>query len=153
MLGMLIGVGSVIMLVAVGTGSSQKMQKQIEGLGTNLLQISKQGGFGGFGGRATTGTQSKAANLTAADVTALEDTTQNPDIVAVAPVTMANSVTAVYQGASYSPSSFVGTTPTLRADQGLPSPGRHVLHRRGRDPAQSGCGHRRDGCDEPVRNG
>ena len=112
MLGMLIGVGSVIMLVAVGTGSSQKIQKQIEGLGTNLLQINKQGGFGGFGGRATTGTQSKASNLTAADVTALEDKTQNPDIVAVAPVTMANSVTAVYQGASYSPSSFVGTTPS-----------------------------------------
>jgi putative ABC transport system permease protein len=111
-LGMLIGVGSVIMLVAVGTGSSQKVQKQIEGLGTNLLQISKQGGFGGFGGRATTGTQSKAANLTAADVTALEDKTQNPDIVAVAPVTNATSVTAVYQGASYSPSSFVGTTPS-----------------------------------------
>ena len=42
MLGMLIGVGSVIMLVAVGTGSSQKIQKQIEGLGTNLLQINKQ---------------------------------------------------------------------------------------------------------------
>jgi len=110
MLGMLIGVGSVIMLVAVGTGSSQKVAKQIEGLGTNLLQISKQGGFGGFGGRATTGTQSKPANLTAADVTALEDKTQNPDIVAVAPVTTASSVTAVYQGASYSPSSFVGTT-------------------------------------------
>jgi putative ABC transport system permease protein len=112
MLGMLIGVGSVIMLVAVGTGSSQKVAKQIEGLGTNLLQISKQGGPGGFGGRATTGTQSKAANLTATDVTALEDKTQNPDIVAVAPVTTATSVTAVYQGASYSPSSFVGTTPS-----------------------------------------
>ena len=44
-------------------------------------------------------------------MTALEDKTQNPDLVAVAPVTMATSVTAVYQGASYSPSSFVGTTP------------------------------------------
>jgi putative ABC transport system permease protein len=113
MLGMLIGVGSVILLVAVGTGSSQKVEKTIEGLGTNLLQISRQGGgFGGFGGgRATTGTQSKAANLTAADVTALEDKTQNPDVAAVAPVTTATSVTAVYDGASYSPSSFVGTTP------------------------------------------
>ena len=52
MLGMLIGVGSVILLVAVGTGSSQAVQKSIEGLGTNLLQISPQaGGFGGgFGG-------------------------------------------------------------------------------------------------------
>jgi len=86
--------------------------KQIEGLGTNLLQISKQGGFGGFGGRATTGTQSKPANLTAVDVAALEDNTKNPDVVAVAPVTTASSVTAVYQGASYSPSSFVGTTPS-----------------------------------------
>ena len=33
MLGMLIGVGSVIMLVAVGTGSSAAVQKTIEGLG------------------------------------------------------------------------------------------------------------------------
>jgi len=111
MLGMLIGVGSVIMLVAVGTGSSAKIQKQIEGLGTNLIQVNRQVSFGGFGGRATTGTQSKPANLTAVDVTALQDKTKNPDVVAVAPVTTANSVTAVYQGASYSPSSFVGTTP------------------------------------------
>jgi putative ABC transport system permease protein len=115
MLGMLIGVGSVIMLVAVGTGSSQKVQKTIEGLGTNLLQINRQGGgFGGFGGgRATVGTQSRAANLTAADVTELEDKTQNPDVLAVAPV-ITGSVTAVYNGASYSPSSAVGTTPSYQ---------------------------------------
>ena len=117
MLGMLIGVGSVIMLVAVGTGSSRAVQKTIEGLGTNLLQISPQpngfgGGGGGFrgGGRATLGTRSRGASLTAVDVTALRDKTQNPDVVAVAPVAQA-SVTAVYQGASYTPSSFVGTTP------------------------------------------
>ncbi|MGH8890890.1 MAG: ABC transporter permease, partial [Acidothermaceae bacterium] len=81
MLGMLIGVGSVIMLVAVGTGSSQAVQKAIEGLGTNFLQITPQaggGGFGGFGGggggggRATLGTRSRAANLTATDVKALQ---------------------------------------------------------------------------------
>jgi putative ABC transport system permease protein len=113
MLGMLIGVGSVILLVAVGTGSSATVRKNIEGLGTNLLQISKQGGFGAFG-RATSGTQSKSANLTAADVTALEDKTQNPDVTAVAPATDANAVTAVYQGTSYSPSSFVGTTPSYQ---------------------------------------
>ena len=116
MLGMLIGVGSVIMLVAVGTGSSRAVQHTIEGLGTNLLQVSQQRGGGGFGGgfgggRATIGTRSRSANLTAADVTALQDKTQNPDIVAVAPVQTA-SVTAVYNGASYSPSSFVGTTPS-----------------------------------------
>ena len=115
MLGMLIGVASVIVLVAVGTGSSQAVQKTIEGLGTNLLQINRQGGgFGGFGGgRATVGTQSRAANLTAADVTALEDKTQNPDVLAIAPV-ITGSVTAVYNGASYSPSSSVGTTPSYQ---------------------------------------
>ncbi len=116
MLGMLIGVGSVIMLVAVGTGSSRAVQKTIEGLGTNLLQISPQGnafrgfGGGGGGGRATLGTLSRGAALTAADVNALRDKTQNPDVIAVAPVAQ-SSVTAVYQGASYTPSSFVGTTP------------------------------------------
>jgi putative ABC transport system permease protein len=119
MLGMLIGVASVIMLVAVGTGSSQAVQKTIEGLGTNLLQVNRNGGGGGFGGggRAVVGTQSRAANLTAADVTALEDKTQNPDIAAVAPVTT-GSVTAVYQGASYTPASSVGTTPNYQQIKG-----------------------------------
>jgi putative ABC transport system permease protein len=113
MLGMLIGVASVIMLVAVGTGSSKAVQKNIEALGTNLLQVSRQGAFGA-GGRVTTGTRSRGANLTAADVTALSDTTQNPDIVAVAPAMDAQSVTAVYQGLSYSPASVVGTTPVYQ---------------------------------------
>jgi putative ABC transport system permease protein len=116
MLGMLIGVGSVIILVAVGTGSSQAVQKTIEGLGTNLLQISPQGG--GFGRQAAATTLSHPANLTAADVTALQDTAQNPDVMAVAPVTTANSVTAVYQGASYTPASFVGTTPVYEQIKG-----------------------------------
>jgi putative ABC transport system permease protein len=118
MLGMLIGVGSVIMLVAVGTGSSRAVQRTIEALGTNLLQVSPQRGGGGFGGgfgggRATPGTRSRAANLTAADVAALQDKANNPDVVAVAPVATA-SVTAVYDGASYSPASFVGTTPAYQ---------------------------------------
>jgi len=116
MLGMLIGVGSVIILVAVGTGSSQAVQKTIEGLGTNLLQISPQGG--GFGRQASAATLSHPANLTAADVTALEDKTQNPDVIAVAPVTTGGSVTAVYQGASYTPASFIGTTPNYEQIKG-----------------------------------
>jgi putative ABC transport system permease protein len=113
MLGMLIGVGSVIMLVAVGTGSSAAEQKNIQGLGTNLLQISKNFTFGA-NGRISAGTQSTTGNLTAADVTALEDKTQNPDISEVAPVTNASSVTAVWDGTSDTPSSFVGSTPAYQ---------------------------------------
>jgi len=117
MLGILIGVGSVIVLVAVGNGSSVKVQKQIEGLGTNTLVVFRSrggfggagGGFGGGGGRATNGTQSTVSALTTKDVTALSDKTQAPDLKAIAPV-ISSSVTATYQSATYSPSQFVGTT-------------------------------------------
>jgi putative ABC transport system permease protein len=114
MLGMLIGVGSVIVLVAVGTGSSATEQKNIQGLGTNLLQISKNFSFGA-NGRLSSGTQSTTGNLTAADVTALSDKTHNPDISAVAPITNATGVTAVWDGTSDSPASFVGSTPAYQS--------------------------------------
>ncbi len=125
MLGILIGVGSVIVLVAVGNGSSVAVQKQIEGLGTNTLVVFRtRGGFGagpgggggfggggfGGGGRATNGTQSAVSQLTTKDVTALGDKSQAPDLKAIAPVITASSVTATYAGATYSPSQFVGTT-------------------------------------------
>ena len=59
-LGILIGVAAVIILVAVGTGSSASVQAQISSLGSNTLTVSSSaggtggrgggGGFGGFGG-------------------------------------------------------------------------------------------------------
>ena len=124
MLGILIGVGSVIVLVAVGNGSSVAVQKQIEGLGTNTLVVFRaRGGFGGAGGgggfgggggggggRATNGTQSSVSQLTMKDVSALGDKSQAPDLAAIAPVLSEPSVTATYAGATYSPSQFVGTT-------------------------------------------
>jgi putative ABC transport system permease protein len=121
MLGILIGVGSVIVLVAVGNGSSVAVQKRIEGLGTNTLVVMRtRGGFGGFGGgggggfgggggRATNGTQSAVSQLTMKDATALGDKTQAPDLKAIAPVISETAVTATFSGATYSPSQFVGT--------------------------------------------
>ena len=38
-LGILIGVGAVILLVAVGNGSAQAIQQNIEALGTNTLTV------------------------------------------------------------------------------------------------------------------
>ncbi len=38
-LGIVIGVGAVITMVALGTGAQQRVQEQIEALGTNLLQV------------------------------------------------------------------------------------------------------------------
>jgi len=109
MLGILIGVGAVILLVAVGNGSSIAVQKNIQNLGTNTLIVFRGGGFGpGAGNRP--GTQSRRIDLTAADVAALRDKSQAPDIKAVAPVRTA-SPTGSYQGNTYSPQQFIGTTP------------------------------------------
>jgi putative ABC transport system permease protein len=46
-LGILIGVGSVIVLTAVGNGSSKAISSSIEKLGTNTITV--QRGGGGFG--------------------------------------------------------------------------------------------------------
>jgi putative ABC transport system permease protein len=48
MLGMVVGVGAVIAMVAVGQGASEKVQSQIESLGSNLIVI--QPGFNRIGG-------------------------------------------------------------------------------------------------------
>jgi putative ABC transport system permease protein len=113
MLGILIGVGAVIMLVAVGNGSSVAVQQQIQSLGTNRITIMRNfGGFGFGGRRSTNGTQSRSSNLTAADVSALSNKQVAPDIKSVSPVANVSSVTAAWQGATYSPSQFVGTVPS-----------------------------------------
>ncbi len=39
MLGIIIGVGAVIAMVAIGTGASQKIAEQISSMGSNLLII------------------------------------------------------------------------------------------------------------------
>ena len=50
-LGILIGVAAVIILVAVGTGSSKAIQDQISSLGSNTFTVnSSAGGTGGGGG-------------------------------------------------------------------------------------------------------
>ncbi len=51
MLGILIGVAAVIILIAVGAGSSAAVQNQLAGLGTNTLTIFPTGGFGRTGRR------------------------------------------------------------------------------------------------------
>ena len=108
-LGILIGVASVIILTAVGNGSSQQIQKNIQRLGTNSLTI-QQGGGGGFG-RLSRNNQSSAQRLTVADAIALTNPNAAPSIKSVAPVADAN-VTCAYEGSSSTPQNFAGTWPT-----------------------------------------
>jgi putative ABC transport system permease protein len=108
LLGISIGVASVIILVAVGRGSATAVQSQIEGLGTNLLTI-QSGGFG-FGRRASSA--STFTFLTTKDVTALQDKTVAPDVKSVTPVVSGSSVTATRGVATMTPSTVYGTTPS-----------------------------------------
>jgi putative ABC transport system permease protein len=112
-LGVMIGVSAVIILLAVGTGSSRAVQARINQLGTNTITVLSRGRFGR--GPATTGTQSQTATLTGRAVTAIEDPNQAPDVASVSPVISTNQ-TATFEGATYS-SSVIGTTPAyLTAD-------------------------------------
>jgi putative ABC transport system permease protein len=108
-LGLMIGVGSVIVLIAVGTGSSSAVQKQIDALGSNVLMVTATPSLGGLGAASTSSTQ-----LTLADVSALQNRFEAPDVKSVSPVVNANGVTLTYNGTTYQPSSFLGSTPSYR---------------------------------------
>jgi putative ABC transport system permease protein len=105
-LGMTIGVAAVIILIAVGNGSSKAVQASIQALGSNVLLV--QSGFT-FGG-TTLASISPPVQLSIADANALQDKILAPDVKAAAPSVSA-SPTLVYDGTTYSPSQFFGTTP------------------------------------------
>jgi putative ABC transport system permease protein len=106
-LGMTIGVASVIILIAVGNGSSNAVESRIQALGTNVLLV--QAGSGRGGVRASS---AATISLTKADAEALQNPNLAPDVQSASPVVNASSVKLVYNGTSFEPSSFVGTTPS-----------------------------------------
>jgi putative ABC transport system permease protein len=106
-LGILIGVSAVIMLVAVGNGSSIAVQDRIQRLGVNTLTVSNRG-RAGSGPRAP-GTQSTSVKITQGDVDALNDKSQAADIVSASPVVSVSSATAVHDTASTTVTTFIGS--------------------------------------------
>ncbi|MGB2568355.1 ABC transporter permease [Micromonospora citrea] len=83
MLGVIIGVASVVLLVAIGTGTKQTVEQQVEGLGSNLLLV--------VPGRIEVGTAPVVSPLTLRDVDAVSRVVGDPDRVAV---TIASGATA-----------------------------------------------------------
>jgi putative ABC transport system permease protein len=110
-LGMTIGVASVIILIAVGNGSSKAVRSSIDSLGTNVLVVMGSGGFRG-GARASAAT---SVSLTKADAEALQSKSLAPDVKSASPVVDAPDVKMVFGNTSFEPSSFVGTTPSYLA--------------------------------------
>jgi putative ABC transport system permease protein len=106
-LGMTIGVASVIVLIAVGNGSSKAVQSRIQSLGTNVLLVMTNGLRGGARSNS-----SSSISLSRKDAQALQSPALAPDVASASPVVNAASVNLVFGGTSYEPSSFVGTTPS-----------------------------------------
>jgi putative ABC transport system permease protein len=133
-LGILIGVAAVIILVAVGTGSSKAVQDSINSLGSNTLTVTASSSSGGglrgggafpAGGGGLPGapgdtstttsqnaTKTRAAEVTMADAKAIATSKDTTDVLGVAPVVSASSVTATYGAASHDVNTFTGTTPS-----------------------------------------
>jgi len=94
MLGIIIGVGAVIALMAVGQGAQEDVTHRIRGLGTNLLfvrpaQVETGGGF-----------QGEALTLVDTDAEAIDDPERFPYIDGVAAQTITFTGTFVYAGNS-----------------------------------------------------
>ncbi len=104
-LGILIGVGAVILLVAIGNGSSRQIQESIQRLGTNTLTVMP------FRGRQAAQAGVTPRDLTVADAQALADRQGAPDVKSVSPV-VSTQATATYEETSHQISQVVGTYPT-----------------------------------------
>ena len=129
MLGVIIGVMSVIVLIAIGQGTTASVTESISSMGTNLLTVSIQtrrvgmgmpGGFGGFGG----GSSSKGTViLKLDDILALED---DDSIQYVSPTT-SGSLT-VKAGSTNTSATVMGVLPAYAkiVNQGVQS-GRYII--------------------------
>jgi putative ABC transport system permease protein len=106
MLGMIIGVGAVIAMLAVGTGARQKISEQIASIGSNLIMVLSGASTAG-GIRMGSGTQ---PTLTLGDAEAVEK--ECPSVQAVAPI-LGGTAQVVYGNQNWS-TGVTGTSPNMQ---------------------------------------
>lgn len=103
MLGIVIGIASVIAMVAIGQGAQNSIAKSIESIGSNLIIVMP----GAARGSGISQGRGSAETLTMEDVDAIS--TQVPDVAAVAPeISRRYQITA---GANNTNTQVVGTLP------------------------------------------
>ena len=112
MLGVIIGVGAVIAMLAVGTGASQRIAEQIQSIGSNLLII-LPGSTTSGGVRMGAGTQ---PTLTLGDAEAIKK--ECPTVLYVGPV-LSGVAQIIYAHTNWS-TSVQGTTPDMLALRNWP---------------------------------
>jgi putative ABC transport system permease protein len=112
MLGVVIGVGAVVALVAIGTGTKQQIEQQVEGLGSNLLIV--------VPGRLGAGAAPTVSTLTLDDVDAVTRVVGDRSRVAVT-IQSGETVRAGSRATFASMQGVLETTPTVfvrRLDRG-----------------------------------
>jgi putative ABC transport system permease protein len=102
MLGVIIGVASVVALVSIGEGATSGINSRLQGLGTNLLSVTPGATTTG----ATRGAFGSATTLTIEDASAL---TTQPDIAGVAPELSSSHL--IVAGSQNETTTVIGTTP------------------------------------------
>ncbi|HVB26748.1 MAG TPA: ABC transporter permease [Mycobacteriales bacterium] len=102
-LGVIIGVGALVALLAVGQGTKAQLTSRIASLGTNLLSVQAGASFTG----AVRGAAGSASTLTSADAASLAGL---PGVAAVAPEMQVGNVLVV-AGRTNTTTSMTGTTP------------------------------------------
>jgi putative ABC transport system permease protein len=152
MLGIVIGVASVITLVAVGTGSSAAVQASIDRLGSNSLFVLPTSTVAGGQGSAflsqlrrmlgikagqDEGTHDRKSQLTYDDAAALINNPMAPDVAAVSPAVVIRSAVATHGTSSHTVGIVFGATPNyLDIDNDTVTAGRnftdaeYAAHRR-----------------------
>ena len=108
-LGIVIGIGSVIALVSLGQSSQKSVQSNIESLGSNLLTISPSRARDG----AVRGMQGSTTTLTSADADAIKNSLGMSSVKTVSPEYSGRS--QVVTGSSNTNTSVIGVTPSYLA--------------------------------------
>jgi putative ABC transport system permease protein len=107
MLGIVIGIASVIAMVAIGQGASKRIESQINSMGRNLLMVlpgaMSSGGFSMGSGTVTT--------LTPEDGIAIKK--EVPSVEAMTPVARARGLQLVSGSINWAPNQIMGASPAF----------------------------------------
>ena len=107
MLGIVIGIASVIAMVAIGQGASKRIESQINSMGRNLLMVlpgaATSGGFSFGAGMVTT--------LTPDDGIAI--TKEVRTVEAVTPIARTRGIQLIYGSLNWPPNQILGASPAF----------------------------------------
>ena len=109
MLGMVIGVGAVILMMAIGEGAQQSIKRSIDSMGSNLFVILS-------GSSSTSGSRSGSGNSSALNMNDANAVGDLEDIAAIAPISTGNTQ-IIFSGNNWN-TSIIGTSPTYFSIRG-----------------------------------